>query len=189
MDIDSKFLREVERVAIKHAHSCNHTVFLKRCVQESIVPKGLRWNIAVQSPVGLRIKKEAERQLVRERLQYWKRRRAFLFEKLMGYRATLMLNSEREDSAQNWRLVLDRKEIEFQRTKVKQLRKFAALKDEKLALLERSSPCKSNNFADDVVNLSSVFLSDVERRLLGKGLKFVPTHAEVPYEEFIVRVE
>lgn len=189
MDMDLKFVRKGERVAVKHAHCCNHVVFLKRCVHGGLVPKGLRLKVPVKSPHTMRIKLDAERKLVRERLRYWNHRRSVLYGQLLEFKASLFSNSDNEASAHNWKLVLCRKEAEYQRTKAKQMRKFSILKMEKE--LSGRGPMKSDasDFMESVVNLSSVFLTTEETKLLGKGLKFVPTPTDIPYEEVIVGVE
>ena len=44
-------------------------------------------------------------------------------------------------------------------------------------------------FTDCMINLSSIFLSDAELCLLGKGLKFVPIPRNIPVIDMITGVE
>ena len=185
-DGELKFLRKGERVAAKHSHSCNHVVFLKRCTSENVVPKGLRWKVPVKSPQASKIKAKAEKLLLRERLRYWQRRRAMLLGQLMEFKNAVFSRFGYEEASHYWSMILMSKDSVFQRIKAKQKRKFLSLM---LVSSKNESFSGYESFADNVINLSSVFLSVEEKKLLGKGLKFVPTHTIIPYEEFIVGVE
>lgn len=190
MDSDLKFLRKGERVAAKHAHVCNHVVFLKRCIAENIVPKGLRLVFPYNSHQSMKIKLNAEKLLLRERLCFWKKKRAFLFSELMEFRFTLFSTFTADASSHNWSLVLTRKDYVFQRVKAKQMRKFHNLKVEEQQTKGKGILGRERSgFMDNVINLSSICLSNDEKSLLSKGMKFVPSHTVIPYEEFIVGVE
>ena len=184
-EVSLQFRRELEKNVLKLARACNHVVFLKRCVANDIVPKGLRWKTSVSSRLAEEIKRKAERGMVRERLGFWKFKRHELQVSLMEKEEFL-----REAVMQEvWTLAMEMKEKEFQKCRLRQKKKFDFLMKEKLRYdkvhEEREKLCSSQC----VVNLSSSTLTQSEMEVLGKGLNFAVAPERVPLVEIITGVE
>ena len=178
-------MRHLERTCLKLAKAINHCNFLRRCLKRNIIPKGLRVKLPFEGKKISELKTRMERSLVRERLRYWNGRRHTLAKETNRAKEWMFGKLAAHDAEKNWRMVVARKEVEFQRTKAGHIKKFDSLVKELTVRDERTQ----SDFRDCVVNLSSVTLGDSEVSLLSKGLKFVPTPRRVPIKDVITGVE
>ena len=103
---------------------------------------------------------------MRERLQYCKRRRAFLQNELTAFRRDVSERLTEKEAKECLCEVTERREEEFQRCKTRQVCKFERLRSMGRSVREDDV----YDFSDCVINLSSTVLSSVERQLLSKGL-------------------
>lgn len=184
-NVDLRYLRRVEKVCKKLARVCNHIVFLKRCRDGGLVPKGLQLTFPVRSHKSKVIKTAAEQSLVCERLQFWQWKRMRLHETLNEHEDFIRRELPIEMAEKTWGMLMEVKDEEFNRFKVRQIRKFGCLQEMSLAMVRD----RRSSFFDSVVNLSSCVLTDAEISLLAKGLKFAPTPNRVPVVEMVTAVE
>lgn len=183
--VSLQFIRRVERVCQKLARACNHVILLRRCRDKALVPKGLQLKFPVSSYKAMRIKSDAERSLVSERLRFWRWKRMNLSEMLRGMEVVIRREQSHDVAEWNWRKLMEMKDNEFNRYKARQVRKFEALRQASMT----SSENKRGSFEDCVVNLSSCVLTCGEVSLLSKGLKFAPTPSHIPVVEIVTAVE
>ena len=176
--------KSLKSVRIKIANLNNHIVFLKRCRNQDIVPKGLRIKRKSCNPKDDGILKKAEQRLVVSTLQENKKKRA----SLVKQKRHLILSLENVLSQADFQAVLkatDQAENrEFEKKKACHIRKFQRLQDELKSTGSSKTVVKSA-----VMNLSGRSLSDTEMRLLENGLGFAPTPLAVPKKEVISAVE
>jgi hypothetical protein len=90
-----------------------------------------------------------------------------------------------DQADRNWRILVKRREDEFQKARSRQVRKFDWLIKEMSVIADH----RRLGFKDCVVNMSACELSEMELTLLSKGLKFVPSPKEVPVKDIITGVE
>ena len=154
----------------------NHCIFLRRCIKKAIIPKGLRLKFPAGGSRVSVIKYQAEQSLVRERLRFWKVRRYCLQNDVNEGKEEMQCKLLVSQSERNWSIIGERKEAEFQRSKMAQVKKFDMLMKEHYGWEDRNR----GDFRTCVVNMSSCDLSESEVSLLSKGLKFAPGLRRLP---------
>lgn len=184
-NVSLQYLRRMERVCQRLARSCNHVIFLRRCYSQGVVPKGLRLKFPIISRKAECIKSEAEKALVKERLNFWKRKRSVLYRSLDEMKEFLFGNMSLELANMNWMKLMEIKETEYEKCKMRQRRKFGEI----CKVSTSGANDRRSSFEDCVVNLSTSVLSEAEVQLLSKGLKYVPTPSEVPVVDIVTSVE
>ena len=175
----------LKNVKCKLARLTNHIIFLTRCRDNKLVPKGMQLRHTVTSPKAGDIIKRAEDGLVRDQITSLKKKKAIE----LKTKDRLIMSLRSVVSSGDFRVVQNvtnkAENGEFQRMKDIQKKKFASL---------RNARDNRNKHRQDVAitavdNRSGCHLSTDEQKVLEKGLGFAPTPQAVPVKEIICAVE
>ena len=183
-------VRRLESVAKKIARFRNHLVLSLRCKQSGFLPSSLRLRCPVNSERAKSIVRNAESQLVNERIRLINSQLTTLrdeYRRLTDW-VKCGLSAELADTV--FTHVLTVQENEFVKTKARHLQKFECFLDSKKRQ-EESVFGKVSELQRDkwVVNLSNMELSTQHKNVLARGLNFAIAPSVLPKEEFVIAIE
>ena len=178
---------ELKGLKCKLAKISNQIVFLKRCRDRSIIPKGLRLKNRNNNERTTKILREAERKLVISGLNVLKRDKATAIHRKNVDEKQLVIKLSRDDFAVITRVTDVSGSREFTKSK-------HSLKEKFSRLICASEGQGRDNVRDTVPmntveNISGKQLSKHELAVLEKGLSFAPSPKSLPVKEIICAVE
>ena len=162
----------------------------KRQKQSGFLPSSLRLRCPVNSERAKSIVRNAESQLVNERIRLINSQLTTLrdeYRRLTDW-VKCGLSAELADTV--FKHVLTVQENEFVKTKARHLQKFECFLDSKKRQEESVFGKVSELQRDEwVVNLSNTELSSLHKNVLARGLNFAIAPSVLPKEEFVIAIE
>ena len=165
-------------------------MFALRCKQEGIIPRSLAIRPPINIDQGRRIACRAGHQLLRERLRLpnFKLRELEEEQKWREIGIRRMVSEEVYERIK--RMMNERAEFEFIRTKDRQMRKFSKLQEVRRAPETATQSQKQHETRKRwVLNLSAHQLSTHQETALERGFNFATVPAKLPKEDIIAGVE
>ena len=177
--------KALKNVKCKLARITNHIIFLVRCRDNQLVPKGMMLRHNFSSAKAESILKKAEDALVRDQIVSLRQKKA---EEIRA-KDRLLLSLKNTMSERDFNIVMsvtDKAENgEYQNMKSIKQKKFAAL-----VHTRRNTDVQQRQIITNAVdNRSGCELTADEQRILEKGLGFSPSPEAVPVKEIICAVE
>ena len=178
---------ELKGLKCKLAKISNQIVFLKRCRDHNIVPKGLRLKNKNNHERTTKILRDAERKLVISELNSLKRDKATAIHRKNMIEKRLTEKLSEDDFAVVTRVTDVSGSREFTKSK-------SSLKDKFSRLISAHESQEQRNARDTipintVENISGKPLTKHELAVLEKGLSFAPSPKSLPVKEIICAVE
>ena len=166
----------------KLARHRNHLTFLMKCRDLKLIPKGFRIHPPVHSFKAKLISQRASRALIRERIQYIRRKKIQLHLDSCTTKFTLRsyIDEPTLTSLVHW--AETKAEQEFQAVKLRHKQKLSTLTQERNSQ-HHSTPSRN------VTNLSKRTLDTQEHQVLSLGLNFAFCPTKVPTDDIICRTE
>lgn len=183
-----KHCRRYVNTSLKIARQHQHIAFNTRCRRYGIIPRSLRVKPLVDTDGGRRIAARTSSQFLSARidecyrtLRKLKRERLLQKEEL-----THAVRPQDLEALESHRRIAT--DNEKNKAKERQKRKFDTLNLEH-GCARRHDRQRMTSSDRLVVNLSSKSLSDAQKRVLAKGLKFAPAPKSIPVKEIVMNVE
>ena len=179
-------VRRLERLRIKFGKYSNHLRFSLRCLHSDLLPNDLRLKCKVHTQRAKNIIQRASKQLLQERIRLNHNKRVNLKKEIEQGDAALknILSQEHYD---NVKLIHDSTQTrEMNTSKERQLNKFNRL------VSRKDNQTRTGDIVDKdrwIINLSDKQLSESQKSLLEKGMKFSITENKIPKDEIISKVE
>ena len=180
--VSYELISKLSKLRVKKARYQNHIVFLKKCRDSNIIPKGLKIRSAARSEKAKKIDRDAGMARVRERLDSHKQTVAHLIQEANSLEEKLKGTLNTEDYQKVIEIIRKGEDKEYAQVAQTQKNKFNALTKAK----EKS---EQENKKKQVVNKSTKILSEAQMSVLSKGLKFAVTPTTIPKKEMIVAIE
>ena len=174
-------ITRLSKLKTKKARYQNHIIFLKKCRDNNIIPKGLRVKSIANSWKARKIDRDAGMARVRERLESHKHTVSKLIRDASSVETTLQNRLSEDDFQKVMKIIKVGADKEYEEVSTTQKKKFEALE-------------KARNESNEVskrkiVNMSTKTLSEAQIGVLNKGLKFAVAPTQIPRKEMIVAIE
>ena len=170
----TNLVKSYERCVEKLARYKNHVVFNLRCKSSGVVPPCLRVRPPLKTVRAQRIAERASEGFLQERIREAVVKKKRLDDDRKWIALGLKRRLHQDDFDKVVRMVTQRGEATFVKTRDKQEEKFARFQNRN----EAPRRCRTQEIW--VRNLSSHKLTEEETAVLGRGLNFAPAMSKVP---------
>ena len=178
---------DLKRVKCKLARISNQLIFLKRCRDNFIIPKGLRLKNKTENERSSNILREAERKLLINQINALKRDKATGIRRRNELGRKLNDDLTSNDSSLISRVTDASANREFLKSRSSLVQKYNRLVTERDR--HRRVLSRTETQLNVVENISDKHLTEHELAVLNKGLAFAPTPKSIPVKEIICAVE
>jgi hypothetical protein len=185
--IHSAFKR-LDRLTNQRSRLVNNLAFLKRCLDNKVVPKGLRISTKYYTKYARKIMMKPELALVRERIAWTRRQLCRVDERISSLNEELWLTLNEEHYATAKRMISVSSTKTFNKACSTQIAKFTKLTSFG-RMHRRQEDLASHPLQCTVINTSARRLTPVEEDVLALGLNFAVVPCVLPKEEFVQRLE
>ena len=170
----------------KLARYKNRVIFNLRCKTSRQIPQSLRVRPPIRTARGQAIAERASFSFLKERIRLSISKKERLEDQRKWTAIGLQRNLREEDFQKVMGMSADREETTFGAQKRKHIEKFDALQRRSEMIGHRKDPRHKQNW---VKNLSSHELTDVELKVLERGLNFAPAPTRLRVRDIIAGIE
>lgn len=181
-DETASLINSYEKCVEKLARYKNHVAFNLRCKSSGIIPPSLHVTSPVETARARRLAQKTSERFLKERIRHSARKKKSLDEERKWTALGLKRRVDPDDFEKIVRMVNNRGESTFVRTKRRQEEKFARFQ-------QKTQPTRTPAQEKWIVNLSKHQLNSTETEVLGRGLNFAPAPTQIPTKEIIASVE
>ena len=167
----------------------NNLTFLKRCRDNQVVPKGLRFSNKYHTEYARKILKKAELALVRERIAWTRRQLCGVDERIAILTEELWMTLNEEHYSTAKRMISASSTRTFNKARSTQIAKFTKLTSYGQKNRRKQEDLASHPLRRTVINRSARNLTPVEEDVLALGLNFAVVPRVLPKEEIVQRLE
>ena len=186
-----RYSKKLQKSLCKDAKLRNQLIFLRRCRDNEVVPKGLMPSTTLKSSKAQRIMKQAGLSLVKATINEYRQQLHGTKIETSKCKKWLKDNMNDRDASNIERVAKVAANKTYARVKQEHLQKYAKLQKEQtpVSFLRRNTRSKGSFPMNTVRNESSKVLSDAEISILSKGMNFAPTPTQIPVKDIIAATE